>query len=43
MKFGFSRPVVSEERMFENVDTYTTYVRQRPTYTISSPVSPRLR
>ena len=35
-------PVISEEKMFENVDIHThihTYGRQRPTYTISSPMS----
>ena len=31
--------VVSEEKMFENVDIQNTYGRQRPTYTISSPIS----
>ena len=39
-------PVVSEEKMFENVDIHThihTYGRQRPTYPISSPLSLRLR
>ena len=25
MKFNFNRPVVSEEKMFENVDIHTTY------------------
>ena len=38
--------VVSEEKMFENVDIHTyihTYRQQRPTYTISSPVSLRIR
>ena len=46
-KLLFPRPKeahISEEKMFENVDThiYThlhTYGRQRPTYTISSPMS----
>ena len=40
MKFGFNQPtVVSEKKMFENVDIHTyiphihTYGRQRPTYT----------
>ena len=36
-------PVVSEEQMFENVDNIHTFIhtygRQRPTYTISSPMS----
>ena len=34
-------PVISEEKMFENVDTHThTYIRTtEPTYTISSPMS----
>ena len=32
-------PVVSEEKMFENVDIQHTYGWQRPTYTISSPMS----
>ena len=31
-------PVVSEEKMFENVDIHT-YGRQRPAYTKSSPMS----
>ena len=35
-------PVVSEEKMFENVDIHT-HGRQRPSYTMSSPVSLRLR
>ena len=42
MKFGFSRQVVSEEKMFENVDTQTythTHGRQRATYTIRSSMS----
>ena len=44
MKFGSIGPVVSEEKMFENVDNNThkymhTYGRQRPTYAISSPMS----
>ena len=38
MKFGFNGPAVSEEKMFENVDTHT-HRRQKPTYSISSPMS----
>ena len=34
-------PVVSEEKMFENVDIRHTYGRQRPTYPISSTLSLR--
>ena len=55
-KFSFPRPkeapyeigpVVSEEKMLENVDIHTTYIhtygRRRPAYLISSPVSLQLR
>ena len=43
MKFEFG-PVVSEEKMFENVDGRTTDDgRQSDCYTISSPISLRLR
>ena len=32
-------PVISEEKMFENVDTHTYIRTTEPTYTISSPMS----
>ena len=34
--YGHVGPVVSEEKMFENVDIH---IRQKPTYTISSAMS----
>ena len=32
MKFGFNRPVVSEEKMFENIDNTHTYIRTTEAY-----------
>ena len=42
MKFELIGPVVSEEKMFENVDGRTDG-RRSDWYTISSPMSLRLR
>ena len=41
MKYEFNGPVVSEEKMFENVDGQTDG-RRSHWFTISSPMSPRL-
>ena len=43
MKFDLIGPVVSEEKMFENVDRRTDDGRQSDWYTISSSMSLRLR
>ena len=44
MKYEFNiGPVVSEEKMFENVDGRRTDGRRSHWYTISSPMSLRLR
>ena len=42
MKIGFNRHSGFRGEMFENVDTHT-YGRQKPAYTISSPMSLKAR